>query len=181
MTTMPSPPFRPTPLRCTATDDGARTVRLQLRGDLDYDHAEQLLVEVRRLLADHPALRELRLQCAELGTVDSMGLSILLMVHRATTAADVRLHLDHRTPALDRLLQITGTHEHFTAPAPADGEGPAGHRTEQIEISADRDAARDERDVRRDGGRETGRDVRCDAARETGHDAEREFGPDSRE
>ncbi|MFJ2738933.1 STAS domain-containing protein [Streptomyces sp. NPDC087440] len=121
MTTMPSHPIRPNPLHFTIAPDGEHTLRLALHGDLDYDHAELLLDIVREELAERPGLRVLRLDCAELAGVDSMGLSVLLMVHRATTAADVRLHLDARTPALERLLQITGTLDHFT-----------GHGAEQI-------------------------------------------------
>ncbi|MCX5205177.1 STAS domain-containing protein [Streptomyces sp. NBC_00237] len=120
MTTMPPRPIPPTrrirphPLHVQAVprDDG--TVRLELHGDLDYDHADRLLTAVREQLADRPGLRELRLDCADVAAVDSMGLSVLLMVHRATAAAGARLHLDARTPALERLLQITGTLEHFT-------------------------------------------------------------------
>ncbi|CAM5437169.1 sulfate transporter [Streptomyces spiroverticillatus] len=114
MTTMPSHPIRPNPLHFTADPEGAHTLRLTLHGDLDYDQAELLLDVVREELAERPELRTLRLDCAELAAVDSMGLSVLLMVHRVTTAADVRLHLDGRTPALERLLQITGTLDHFT-------------------------------------------------------------------
>ncbi|MFJ6698282.1 STAS domain-containing protein [Streptomyces sp. NPDC091272] len=117
--TMPSPPVRPTPLRCTAAPDGAHRVRLHVYGDLDYDNAERLLDAVREQLDRHP--RDLHLHCAEVVTVDSMGLSVLLMVQRVTTAAGAHLHLEDRTPALDRLLQITGTLDHLTAPGPIPG------------------------------------------------------------
>lgn len=35
---------------------------------------------------------DLHLHCARLGTVDSTGLSVLLMIGRRTSAAGVRLH-----------------------------------------------------------------------------------------
>ncbi|GAA3487120.1 STAS domain-containing protein [Streptomyces cremeus] len=114
MTTTPSHSIRPNPLRLTTGPEDERTLRLALRGDLDYDHADLLLDVVREELAGRPGLRALRLDCAELTAVDSMGLSVLLMVHRVTTAAGIGLHLDHRTPALERLLQITGTRDHLT-------------------------------------------------------------------
>ncbi|SFF79453.1 anti-anti-sigma factor [Actinacidiphila alni] len=118
----------PTPftgLRLTRVDaDG--TVRIEVSGDLDYDSADDLMTAVTAELAAHPQLDDLHLHFGGLGLVDSMGLSVLLMIHRRTTEAGVRLHLDDRTDDLDRLLALTGTLEHFTAdpdgaadPAPA--------------------------------------------------------------
>ncbi|MDQ1033875.1 anti-anti-sigma factor [Streptomyces sp. V3I8] len=108
MTTMP-----PAHLRLT-TVDTEDTVRIELHGDLDYDTADSFLAEVTTALATHPRLEHLHLHCAGLGTVDSMGLSILLMVRRRTGQAGVRLHLDDRPAALDRLLTITGSLEYLT-------------------------------------------------------------------
>jgi hypothetical protein len=46
-------------------------------------------------------------------------LSALLAVHRRTSAAGARLHLDNRPLHLERILQITGVLDHLTAtPAP---------------------------------------------------------------
>ncbi|WP_329241698.1 STAS domain-containing protein [Streptomyces sp. NBC_01478] len=103
-----------THLRLTAVDSGT-TVRIDLQGDLDYDNADVLLETVTRKLAAHPHLRDLHLGCAGLGCVDSMGLSTLLMIRRRTDEAGVLLHLEERTPALNRLLTITGSLEYLTA------------------------------------------------------------------
>ncbi|MFI6467942.1 STAS domain-containing protein [Streptomyces sp. NPDC050528] len=105
-------------LRLT-TIDTERTVRIELAGDLDYDNADSLLAAVTTTLAEHRHLSDLHLHCAELDIVDSMGLSILLMIRRRTGEAGVHLHLDDRTPQLDRLLTITGILDHLTA-SPAD-------------------------------------------------------------
>ncbi|MFJ9112269.1 STAS domain-containing protein [Streptomyces sp. NPDC102283] len=107
----------PQHLRLTTLDTEG-SVRIEVHGDLDYDSAGLLLDEVTAQLAARPALTDLRLHCAELGTVDSTGLSALLMISRRTSGAGVRLHLDARPAKLDRLLQLTGTLDHFTAPAP---------------------------------------------------------------
>ncbi|MEU9098423.1 STAS domain-containing protein [Streptomyces sp. NPDC048361] len=111
MTTYPS-----SHLRLTASDTET-TVRIELRGDLDYDNADILLEAVTGKLTDHPRLRDLHLGCAGLGSVDSTGLSVLLMIRRRTDAAHVALHLEERTPALDRLLTITGSLDYLTGGA----------------------------------------------------------------
>ncbi|MFI7289427.1 STAS domain-containing protein [Streptomyces anulatus] len=94
------------------------SVRIEAHGDLDYDNADRLVQEATAQLAARPALTDLHLHCADLGTVDSMGLCALLMIGRRTAAAGVRLHLDDRPAKLDRLLDLTGTLDHLTAPPP---------------------------------------------------------------
>ncbi|WP_328471531.1 STAS domain-containing protein [Streptomyces sp. NBC_00448] len=115
----------PAHLRLT-TVDTEDTVRIELHGDLDYDNADRLVAAVTAKLAEHPHLDDLHLHCAELGTVDTMGLSALLMIRRRTGEAGVRLHLDERGTGLDRLLDITGTLEHLTAPVAGTDETGAG-------------------------------------------------------
>ncbi|CAM5282413.1 sulfate transporter [Streptomyces xanthochromogenes] len=109
MSTIPSSHLRLT------TVDTETTVRIELLGDLDYDNADLLLEAVTAKLAAHPRLRELHLGCAGLGSVDSTGLSVLLMIRRRTDAAKVLLYLQDRVLALDRLLTITGSLDYLTA------------------------------------------------------------------
>ncbi|MGE6732696.1 STAS domain-containing protein, partial [Streptomyces sp. NPDC059900] len=71
----------------------------------------------------------------------SMGLSILLMIHRRTTAAGVRLHLDDRPAKLNRLLTLTGTLDHFTAPAASGAEPSPGSSAEPPKTGGDADPA----------------------------------------
>ncbi|MFF5497670.1 STAS domain-containing protein [Streptomyces aquilus] len=97
-----------------------QSVRVEVTGDLDYDSADLLLEKVTAELSARPALEDLYVDCAGIGFVDSMGLSILLMVGRRATAARVRLHLVDRPAQLDRVLDITGTLEYFTATPLAD-------------------------------------------------------------
>ncbi|MFI1931510.1 STAS domain-containing protein [Streptomyces sp. NPDC020330] len=100
------------------TLDSEDSVRIEAHGDLDYDSADLLVNEVTAQLSARPGLTDLHLHCAGLGTVDSMGLCALLMISRRTAAAGVRLHLDERSAKLDRLLDLTGTLDHLTAPPP---------------------------------------------------------------
>ncbi|GAA4116883.1 STAS domain-containing protein [Streptomyces hundungensis] len=100
------------------TIDAENTVRIEIIGDLDYQTADVLLDEVTAQLGARPDLKDVHLHFQEIGTVDSMGLSVLLMIHRHTTAAGTRLHLNDRPPNLDRLLDITGTLEYFESTPP---------------------------------------------------------------
>jgi ABC-type transporter Mla MlaB component len=119
---------------CAADPAEPPAARLRLRGELDYDSAEELIGAVDRLLgAGEPGgamgesvggigrVAELRLDCAELTGCDSSGLAALLQVHRATTAYGARLRLEHRPAALERLLTVTGTHDHLTGGAADSG------------------------------------------------------------
>ncbi|GAB3121659.1 STAS domain-containing protein [Streptomyces calidiresistens] len=121
--------FPPHNLTLTRTVTDPHIVHIAITGDLDYDTSEEFLETVAEEMDARPELRELHLDCAELGTCDSMGLSILLMVHRRVTLAGIKLYLDNRQPALNRLLGITGTFRHFIG-EPEGGEVPtAGSET----------------------------------------------------
>ncbi|WP_051807693.1 STAS domain-containing protein [Streptomyces sp. NRRL F-2664] len=111
MTSLPSAPLGLT------YSTSHEAVRIELSGDLDHRHADRLIETVDRVLAAHAEVRDLWLDCAGLSCVDSSGLAALLMVRRRTDKAGAGLHLDGRTVQLDRLLEITGTLAHLTAPS----------------------------------------------------------------
>lgn len=94
------------------------TVRLALLGELDYDNGDWALHIAQQAIREHPDARELRLDCRELGAIDSTGLSILLLIHRLACQDRIGFHLDNIGPALRRLLDITGTYEHLTTSYP---------------------------------------------------------------
>nr|WP_237518730.1 STAS domain-containing protein [Streptomyces sp. SID5910] len=87
-------------------------------GDLDYDTGDAVLDTVQRALREHEGVRELRLDCRELGAVDSTGLSVLLQLHRLACRDRIGFRLEDIGPALKRLLDVTGTYEHLTTPDP---------------------------------------------------------------
>ncbi|MFJ5637072.1 STAS domain-containing protein [Streptomyces goshikiensis] len=93
------------------TEEGA--LHLEVHGFLDFDSSEDFLTAVTGHLTDTPGLRSLHLDCGGLAGIDSMGLAMLLMLHRRTTAAQVTLLLEARPPALDRMLTITGAMDHL--------------------------------------------------------------------
>ena len=124
MTTLPHRSFS-----LTVTADRPDSVCVKVNGQLDHESADLLVNGVTEALADHPAVHELRLDLAQLDTCDAMGLSALLMVHRRTSAAGTRLHLDSRPPGLERMLAKTGTLHHFTAHGGAAGGQSGGGPT----------------------------------------------------
>ncbi|MFC8760289.1 STAS domain-containing protein [Streptomyces sp. NPDC057193] len=129
----------PDHLRLTTVDAEDR-VRIELHGDLDFDNADLLLSEVTALVSGRPHLNDLHLHFGGVGMVDSMGLSVLLMIGRRTAEAGVRLHLEDRPTALDRLLDRTGTSVYFASSAPggtAEVSGAAGNRASASSMGPD--------------------------------------------
>ncbi|WP_411105268.1 STAS domain-containing protein [Streptomyces sp. cmx-4-9] len=103
----------PGPLRLIRTDT-ADAVRITLQGDFDYPDAHALLDMVTAALAEPGRPLDVRVDFAGAATVDSSGLSVLLMTRRHTDTAGVQLHLDNRPQELERMLKVTGTLDHFT-------------------------------------------------------------------
>jgi anti-anti-sigma factor len=107
----------PTGLTCTWTTPEEATAHVSVAGDLEFATTGTLLRLVTDRLAGHPGIREVRLDCGEIGFCDSSGLSELMKVLRVVTDAGARLHLDNRQPALERLLTRTGTAAYLTGEA----------------------------------------------------------------
>ncbi|MBX7448773.1 STAS domain-containing protein [Mycolicibacterium sp. 3033] len=97
-----------------STDIDGTSARLTVTGDLDYGSTAALVSAVCDVLTGSATVTDLRLDFAGLTFCDSAGLSGLLLVRRKTSAAGVQLHLDHRPPQLQRLLDITGVLDHLT-------------------------------------------------------------------
>lgn len=99
-------------------------VTVHLGGSLEYGVTETLVSSVTEQLdlarEGGRGVRQLRIDMAELTFVDSMGLAALLTVRRCADAQGVALRLDHRPVCLDRLLELTGTLDHLTAPRTGD-------------------------------------------------------------
>ncbi|GGS11704.1 sulfate transporter [Streptomyces humidus] len=128
--------YQPTEFSVTVRAADARTLRVAVRGDLDYDTSDDFALAMYDTLHAHaeehgPTLRDLHLDWAELNAFDSSGLSALLGLRRRAHSAGISLHLDRRPEFLVRMLQVTGIADHLTQPAnrgvpsssPAIGEG----------------------------------------------------------
>ncbi|OBH90398.1 STAS domain-containing protein [Mycobacterium sp. E2989] len=97
-----------------------RSARVHVSGDLVYETVDALVGTTGELLNVQPAPAHLHLDLAELVFCDSAGLSGLLLIHRRSSQAGVRLHLDNRPRFLDRILDVTGTFEHLVSGPDAD-------------------------------------------------------------
>lgn len=97
------------------SDTTSRSAILHIAGDVDYTTAAALVEAAERLLSEHPVLRNLHLDCAQMTLCDSAGISGLIQIHQRTSAAGVHLHLDRRPKFFERILDITGILEHLTA------------------------------------------------------------------
>lgn len=103
------------------------TGRVTLAGDLTFVNADALLTAVTKKLTEAQTLTELQVDCASLDLCDSRGLSVLLMLRRSTEAAGVTLRLLNRSPALNRLLDRTGTAPYFTDSQPQASQNSTVH------------------------------------------------------
>jgi anti-anti-sigma factor len=115
-----------TQLTLTA-DPRPTALTVHIAGDLDYATCGELVDFVADRLAAAPGLRHVRLNFRGLTHIDSSGLAALLAVRRRTGAARAQLHLDERSTALNRMLDLTNTLDHLTAPV--DGTPGAGTGT----------------------------------------------------
>jgi anti-anti-sigma factor len=113
----------------------ARSASVRVVGDLDYATTGDFVDAVCELLAQQPTFVNLHLDFSELSYCDSAGLSGLLLIHGRASGAGIRLHLDHRPPFLDRILDITGMLEYLTTPPRQDARSPARHSvSEESEV-----------------------------------------------
>lgn len=113
----------------------ARSACVRVAGDLDYATTDQLVDAVCQLLTQRPTFVNLHLDFSELSYCDSVGLSGLLLIHGRASGAGIRLHLDHRPPFLERILDITGMLEYLTTPHHQDAGSSARHsHSEETEV-----------------------------------------------
>ncbi|MFF7976002.1 STAS domain-containing protein [Streptomyces sp. NPDC007905] len=107
-------------------DPGTTGLTVHIAGDLDYDTCGELVDFVAGHLDTAPDVGDVRLNFRGLTHIDSSGLAALLAVRRRTAAAGALLHLDERPATLDRMLDLTNTLGHLTAPldgVPGTGTG----------------------------------------------------------
>jgi len=84
--------------------------RLKVVGVVDSHTASQLRDAI---LAHGYTEGDLVLDLADVDFIDSSGLRIIVNAHSQMEAAGRRLVLTHTSPAVARLLEITGLHEHL--------------------------------------------------------------------
>ncbi|GAA2615097.1 STAS domain-containing protein [Actinomadura fulvescens] len=106
--------------------DGILTITVT--GELDIATTQQLLAcldSVFAQLSHHRSehngdqgVNRLAIDTSNVSFIDAHGLGVLIALHGRARRHHIPLHLTAPSPAVDRLLAITGTHHHF-APLPA--------------------------------------------------------------
>jgi anti-anti-sigma factor len=98
----------------TVTVPDPNTLTVHLAGELTFETDDDLDGLIAGHLRELPDVREIVLDCTAITEIDSMGLSILLMIKRRAQQADIRLRLDNRPARLERMLSLTGTYAYLT-------------------------------------------------------------------
>jgi anti-sigma B factor antagonist len=98
-----------------ATEDGALVLRI--RGDLDIAVEDDAVAAVAQALTADPPPAVLVIDLSEVEFMDSSGLRALLRMHNRHGS---QIRLGPVSNVVERLLQLTGTAELFSA----DGECP---------------------------------------------------------
>ena len=87
------------------------SVKIVLRGELDFEHAYTFDEELRRVEALGPPC--ICLDLRELTFLDSSGLSRLVAARRRARRAGYRLVLVRGSAAVQRLFALSAVNEHF--------------------------------------------------------------------
>jgi anti-anti-sigma factor len=106
---MTNPSQEPPLLDVAVTNDDGRS-KVRVSGELDAASANRLEEAVAGVLTDGAVLE---LDLGNVSFIDSSGLRTLLVVQQAATDAAGSLVLVATTPAVDRLLELTGLTETF--------------------------------------------------------------------
>ncbi|MEW2390089.1 ANTAR domain-containing protein [Streptomyces venezuelae] len=89
---------------------------LVVRGELDLDTGQQLRIDLYRALTDTAAGLDLDLRGVDF--CDCSGLNLLLSLRQYAVEQGKTVFIRHGSPAVDRLLELTGTAGLFVAPEP---------------------------------------------------------------
>jgi anti-sigma B factor antagonist len=101
----------PMTVTTSRTDD---TIVVALAGELDLHSSELLSATVDDVLGDSP--RVVEIDASDLTFADSAGLRALLSAREAAEQRGIVLRLGRISPALGRLLDMTGLREVFEVP-----------------------------------------------------------------
>jgi anti-sigma B factor antagonist len=97
------------------------TWRVRGRGELDVATASRLEAALDPLVDSGASL--IALDLSEVSFLDSSGLRTIVRTATALEDAGGRLVIDGVSPAVSRVLEVTGLLERLRADAPADGAG----------------------------------------------------------
>ncbi|MEY2453228.1 MAG: hypothetical protein QOD92_2802 [Acidimicrobiaceae bacterium] len=91
----------------TAVEDGVARVAIQ--GELDLDRSDEVAAELAALSGR--GATSVIVDVSALSFIDSSGLRALLTAREQLESAGTRLHLTNLSPAVERVLDMTGTRD----------------------------------------------------------------------
>jgi stage II sporulation protein AA (anti-sigma F factor antagonist) len=109
------PPYAPLSVEIVS---GLDRVLVQVRGELDCDTAPDLFAALASLAHEY-----VELDLSQVPFMDSTGLNLLLSQRRASRRAGGDASLLSCSASVRRVLEVTGTLDHLTAPCDT-GPGP---------------------------------------------------------
>jgi anti-anti-sigma factor len=89
----------------TAVEDGV--ARVAIEGELDLDRADEVAAELAALPSQ--GATSVIVDVGGLSFIDSSGLRALLTAREQLEGSGARLHLTNLSPAVERVLDMTGT------------------------------------------------------------------------
>jgi anti-anti-sigma factor len=89
------------------------TVTVSLSGDLDMPATFRLEPYLERV-TQHPGVAALELELSDVEFIDSAGLGLLLATHERLGAAGISFWLADPSPAVRRMLDLTGVADAVT-------------------------------------------------------------------
>ena len=107
--TLPFPaarPMNPAAHLTVVTDHHGQRSVLRLQGELDASNRDHLQGAISSALEKHPRL--LVVDLSDLGFIDCAGVSVLVWAHKRLAGCGHRLVITGATPAVQRLLHLTG-------------------------------------------------------------------------
>ncbi|HEX8345206.1 MAG TPA: STAS domain-containing protein [Actinoplanes sp.] len=110
---------RPTELRLDVTGRAGGDACIAVHGDIDMVTSDDFRETVMRLVAD-PAVTRVTVDAAELGFIDSNGVTVLVKAHRAAGERSIPFAVANTQDPIRGLLEMLGVYDLLTG-APARG------------------------------------------------------------
>ncbi|MFH8561766.1 ANTAR domain-containing protein [Streptomyces sp. NPDC017988] len=143
-TRVPLPPT-PSPASFETVPDGDDRITLALRGELDLEAGRRLRPGLNQALGR--AARFVDLDVSGVGFCDCSGLNLLLGLRRRALHQGKAVRIVSGSPAVDRILDLTGTRYLFTPGGEEDGTATPGVVRDPDDPDKDEESGQDLRTV----------------------------------
>ena len=110
---LPTESARSTNLRLEATDGGDGRICLTVDGEVDMTTSDHFRRTVMRLVSD-PAVETVTVDAANLGFIDSNGVTVLVKAHRAAGECGIAFGITNTPDPIRGLLEMLGVYDMLT-------------------------------------------------------------------